>query len=269
MKSIDGNKLSANIYVNGRRWCSDYDEFDYFSVDRAVMHNLRALRKEDGGALCYAGTRVNEVFDSEALKESTLANVQGVIGRIIRGELNISQLEKYFKDDVIINICANRHDENVTKILIDGLVAAACDKLIHDNLNNFGSWITNDPGTQLTGSFNPITIDAKTWYSDYYLEKLPAAPATAPATATVIVDDSETIRIRNRLKDLATQIHEAYSSAEFNGQNLTLISAMAIQLIELQTLDKYDNDVYHKIGVIDAGIRIANRNNGVAVVRRR
>ena len=36
-------------------------------------------------------------------------------------------------------------------------------------------WITDNPGTQLTSSFNPIIKDPKDWYGNYYI-KTPSAP---------------------------------------------------------------------------------------------
>jgi hypothetical protein len=36
-------------------------------------------------------------------------------------------------------------------------------------------WVTQNPGTQLTSSFNPIIEDAKLWYGDLYTELIPVS----------------------------------------------------------------------------------------------
>ena len=48
-------------------------------------------------------------------------------------------------------------------------------KIMLERLNNLNhqrrtiEWLTENPGTQLTGSFNPIIEEPEKWYGEYYL----------------------------------------------------------------------------------------------------
>lgn len=261
--SITGNQIAANTMysVMSTYHGSDYEHAVY-GTTHAILHNMRLLRKNSGanasasaGGMFYTGTCVNDVFDIEALKSSmlTTTNIERAIKNLIDRNvksLTFHRLEKYFDEHDIINICINRHNKDVKKVLIDSFVSATRDKLIKslpDDLNKEMTWITENPGTQLTGSFNPVTIDAKTWYADFYVEN--ARIKKEPV-------DDETVR--GRLKDIAVQLNKLLCVKHihvYNGQIFSQISGLAVNLIKLQSLTKYDDDVHKQIDALDAEIR--------------
>lgn len=114
---------------------------------------------------------VNCVDEKKDFSEYYDYNVRSKI--IINDEMNIS-CERFMEHDKNKYIVKNDYDTaHITDMIIDFTSASLETKtqIVRFINNNFvikPEWRTQNPGTQLTGSFNPIIEDAHLWYGRFY-----------------------------------------------------------------------------------------------------
>ena len=75
---------------------------------------------------------------------------------------------KYIHITRVYQIFKNREKEDYIKQIITDTKKKIYEKIAEADLKI--RWLTENPGTQLTSSFNPIIADEKEWYGDYYKE---------------------------------------------------------------------------------------------------
>lgn len=269
--SFTGNRICGEFSLLTRKAMiksslSDYNQFKYDN-DTAIRHNMRILRRNgDPESMFYTGKCVNDVFDIEALKSSmiTTPNVERVIRNLVGNSsetVNIATLEEYFTDADIINLLFNRHDANIYKMLIDNLVKRTCAKLIECasamDLSKM-RWITVE-----NGAFNPVTIDAETWYAPHYGENVAVKPRSSSGCENIATDGAAVAdptaaavleNIRGRLKDVAVKI-DLFITSGGCGPKATEITGpfaqLIAQFIKLQVTSAYDDDVYKHINTLE------------------
>ena len=98
--------------------------------------------------------------------------------------LNLKVLKQYFPAKVVGEIVAQVIEDKNMDYLEEMINKQKKDVLKMLNgmcLTEPGlDWITKNPGSQITGSFNPIVSDPKDWYGTYYKSK----PSMAKVTST-------------------------------------------------------------------------------------
>lgn len=142
-----GNRLMTQVLSN--RWSRDYIGI----MDPARMTSiLNKCRK----AIC------DQYFKKSTLSTDTVCHLFG----------QETALE-YLKDRVSV------------KEKMDGLLAldpsvVVTNYLVYARSSFFPlKWMTVNPATQLTGSFNPIIADPRDWYGEWYYDpEIPTAPST-------------------------------------------------------------------------------------------
>ena len=70
-------------------------------------------------------------------------------------------------NEIIKNKDNKKYLDNIIKLQIEEIV-----NRIENMQPSVISWISADPGTQLTSSFNPIIEDSSIWYGSYYIKKI-------------------------------------------------------------------------------------------------
>jgi hypothetical protein len=94
--------------------------------------------------------------------------------------LNIKMLRRYIRDTRDLLQTLVDGSEADFKVKLTTVISGEKERvlaLINDVLTQEYplQWVTQNPGTQLTSSFNPIIEDAKLWYGDLYTELIPVS----------------------------------------------------------------------------------------------
>ena len=174
-KIILSNVLRYGPKGNTRCNNSDYQPED---LDEFKIFHLNLRNVTNGGTdYYYYNTRPTD----EILYDPPYITVQGVIdfydnlsSRVFEcNNLNIKLIKKYFPPEVIgkivEEIISSNNAERYLVKLIDEQKISVLQKLSQVCLNTSElRWVTKNPGSQITGSFNPIVSNPKDWYGEYY-----------------------------------------------------------------------------------------------------
>lgn len=150
---------------------SDIDEYKIFYL------NLKNLVK-NGNNYYYYSNRMNYdvLHDPPYITSSRIINFYDKIEKRIydKSGFNAKIFSAYFSDELVAEIVNELFVKKNYKYL--GEIIQKQKQVILDRFNKIKtldqskiSWVTKNPGTQLTSSFNPIIADAKDWYGVYYL----------------------------------------------------------------------------------------------------
>ena len=149
----------------------DIDEYKVFYL------NLKNLVK-NGDNYYYYSSRMNYdiLYDPPYITVSRIIDFYDMIEKRIynKSKFDAKIFNTYFSDDLLPQIVNQLFIEKNYKYL--GEIIQKQKQLILDRFDKMSQldhsklhWIIKNPGTQLTGSFNPIIGDAKDWYGNYYL----------------------------------------------------------------------------------------------------
>uniref|UniRef100_A0A6C0C7L9 Uncharacterized protein n=1 Tax=viral metagenome TaxID=1070528 RepID=A0A6C0C7L9_9ZZZZ len=176
---IVGNKISLHKFYNKYSITSDYqlediDEYKSFSVN---IYNL----VNDIDFFYYTSestdTEVIDVLNKppRLAKGSIIAFYEILKKNISNKNIDVIKLKQFLPIEKIATIVTNLV-ENKDPTYIDKLIQKQTDMVLkklaklekrdHSVIN----WITQEPGTQISGSFNPIIKDEKDWYGALYVK---------------------------------------------------------------------------------------------------
>ncbi len=150
---------------------SDIDEYKVFYL------NLKNLVNNSDNYYYYS-SRMNQdiLVDPPYITSSRIIDFYDSIEKRIynKSKFNAKIVTTYFSNELLPNILTEIFVKKNYKYLKEiiqqqkQLILKRFHKmnnLDHSKIN----WVTKNPGTQLTGSFNPIIADEKDWYGKYYL----------------------------------------------------------------------------------------------------
>jgi hypothetical protein len=181
--NIIGNKIIINKFYNKFGNNSDYDlePMDPMNVYyQSLKINIINLIN-DIEYFYYVSSHIDE-DNIDILNKPPRLNKGNIISFYddIRSKLNnknidVNLIKKYITGDTVENIVSNMFNKEIdTKIYFNELIEKQkksalrkLDKLLakdHSKIN----WIIENPGTQLTSSFNPIIEDESEWYGKKY-----------------------------------------------------------------------------------------------------
>jgi len=175
---IVGNRITVNVFYNKYGKTSDYglDEINEYNSCHMNLFNLIS-----GSDFFFYTSRSIDIDHIEVLNKPPRMTKGQITNfyeefknKIKKNNINVLLLKKYFPSENISNIVnklleddssayMNKLVEKHTKSAIAKLTKL--EKKDHSKIN----WLTQNPGTQLSGSFNPIIEDEDKWYGVFYL----------------------------------------------------------------------------------------------------
>jgi len=182
-KSIVGNKIIIDQFYNKYTNNSDYDLEPmnplnvYYQSFKINIINL--INNVD--YFYYVSSHIDE-DDVDILNKPPRLSVGSIVTfyNDIREKLNqknidVNLIKKFITVEKIEDIMSNMFDKDIeTSTYFDELIAKQIlsaqkklEKLLAKDHNKI-DWITKNPGTQLTSSFNPIIEDESKWYGKRY-----------------------------------------------------------------------------------------------------
>jgi hypothetical protein len=185
---INGNLIYVSSFpVTGTNQnASDYENvvFESDTKYEVMYYNLSKLVKEEADKLVWSKiAKIKDRHTFELTFPRQVLNYQfierfyeGIKSRLNAQEIYVSQIKKYFNDkyvnyeELLLNVFRLPKLERSTYIksiietqkdVVRSLLSTTCPAL---------KWITENPGSQLTSSFNPIIDDDRKWYGEYYVD---------------------------------------------------------------------------------------------------
>lgn len=176
---ITNNKIQLYKWIKTHKIieCTEIDyTFNLFNKDEILLHNLQTLIKNKDNF--YYITNDIENYDTniniDTFDNLFLNNIYDK-NKIINNktnEIDINYLKKYFNNHLIIDYVLSNINSftihNNINTLIDKQKKIIFDKINNLTFNNDVKFITENPGTQLSGSLNPIIDNPENWYGKYY-----------------------------------------------------------------------------------------------------
>jgi len=176
---ITGNKIILKDFYNKYSTTSDYtlddiDEYKSFSVN---IYNL----VNDIDFFYYTSQSINtdnhEILSKppRITKGSVISFYETLKKKIDSKKIDVVSLKKFVTVDKITDIVTNLI-KSTNSDYIDDLISRQTD-IVLKKLSKLTKrdhtkikWIEQNPGTQISGSFNPIIADEKDWYGTYFVK---------------------------------------------------------------------------------------------------
>jgi len=178
----DENRITLSRFYN--RMYSDSDarspqhDYDIYAGTDDMFglyyQNIRYIVNNEFDKIIYTSNDHRKVLgDVSETISMVLINYfyKGLRRRIVSSEFPTRSVEKYITVVKPEEIFAHRNDAAMIQELIGNqleFIQAQLEKLNSTACNI--PWVTDQPGTQLTSSFNPIIEDPAEWYADYYVD---------------------------------------------------------------------------------------------------
>jgi len=176
---IVGNKISSHNFYNKYSSTSDYtlddiDEYKSFSVN---IYNLI----NDIDFFYYTSestdTDVIDVLNKppRLAKGSIISFYEILKKNIDSKKIDVIKLKQFLpieKTTTIVSKLVENKDPTYMNTLIQKQTDLVLKKLVKLEKKDHSviKWITQEPGTQISGSFNPIIKDEKDWYGTLYIK---------------------------------------------------------------------------------------------------
>lgn len=149
----------------------DYDEFD--CDEFALYHlNIRRLLIEDYGSMMFIG-QTHEILLTNPTSTIDIVNIEEFYNKLFAKlpgkSFPAGAVTNYITVATPAEMFAMRKapsDINNVRLNQIKLVSIRLDNL---RKNYAIKWITDDPGTQISGSFNPTVVNPKDWYGEHFL----------------------------------------------------------------------------------------------------
>ncbi len=183
-----GNKILVNEFhrktggpVNSRGpvEISDYGHLDDLDEYAAFYRNVYFLLRERYEDIIFVGETYSEVYEKNAeCSRPKLDYFFGTLGRSILDSETFPtrMVEKYIITDTPEEIFLLRKDGARIGTILNDNKTIILSRL--ENVDKISTWVTENPGAQLTGSFNPVIEEPEKWYGKYWkaVERPKAAP---------------------------------------------------------------------------------------------
>lgn len=173
---IIGNKIVVNEFYNKYSETSDYKLEDINEYNSFQMNLYNIVNDVD--YFYYTSTLIDEI---EILSKPPRLSKGSIVSfyEILRKELNHSKIDvgklKRYLPCESASVIAKNMIENTIPNYLDSLINRQI-KIVLEKLEILQKkdhtkirWITENPGSQLCGSFNPIFKDEKDWYGSLFM----------------------------------------------------------------------------------------------------
>lgn len=179
---IVGNKIVVDNFYNKYSETSDYKLEDINEYNSFQMNLYNIVNDVD-----YFYYTSSSIDDIEILSKPPRLSKGSIISfyEILRKELNhskidVGKIKRYLPCESASIIAKNMIENTIPNYLndlIDKQLKIVLNKLEHLQSKDHTQirWITENPGTQLCGSFNPIFEDEKNWYGDFHTVNIETA----------------------------------------------------------------------------------------------
>ena len=177
--NIIGNRIVLNRFHNKYAETSDYkmSEIDEYTSINLNFFNL--IKESDFYFYTSSSlsTSSDDIFNrAPRINRGYITTAYENLGdKIKKRTMNMFSLKTFFPTEKISSIMEKLFsDDKDINEFVDALIKRNTKralKLFSDLENKDHSkinWITQNPGTQLSGSFNPIMEDESKWYGNYY-----------------------------------------------------------------------------------------------------
>lgn len=211
---IIGNKIVVDQFYNKYSETSDYKIEDINEYNSFQMNLYNIVNDVD--YFYYTSSSIDEI---EILSKPPRLSKGSVVSfyEILRKDLNhskidVGKLKRYLPCESASVIAKNMIENtipNYLNSLIDNQIKIVLEKLekLHSKDHTRVRWITENPGSQLCGSFNPIFKDEKDWYGPYFTTNIcstqtPMSSTQTPSSLSCASVDTKTnnTTINNRKK---------------------------------------------------------------------
>ena len=175
-KGRSGNKIHFNrsyIRKNNKNTQSDHDYIDIKSPDEYALFyvNILHLLQQNFGSLIYLSDNCNKIIREPKCFSSAKVTYfyEQLEDKIQQRDFPTKSVEKYITVMKSEDVFALRNNPSTLKVVFNEQLKLVKDLLVElENKDKQIAWLVQDPGTQLTGSFNPIIEDKSKWYGEYY-----------------------------------------------------------------------------------------------------
>jgi hypothetical protein len=178
--NIIGNRVIVSRFHTQFKKLSDYDDesqsFDIVYY-QSFQNNIRNLLR-DSNHFVYVSSKIaaddfnilNHRFNISPGYITTLYD--DIRKKLTSSNVNIKSLKVFFPPNIFKKIITKiiDHDDDLLQYL-DSVIAEQKDlimKKIEDLPEYRTTWLSQDPGTQISGSFNPIIENEADWYGKFY-----------------------------------------------------------------------------------------------------
>jgi len=181
--NIIGNKIHfEKVFLDYSQNNSDYgmEDIDEDSLYGLFYQNLSNLLSNTGFLIYYSENSTNiDILDKPPyLKEAHIIHFYDELAQKLKGETFPHHAYKKWikvRDLASFTLRVFVQGDDVKKVVdevIDLQKRDVLERLKRLQKKNHSQipWITKNPGTQLTSSFNPIIEDESKWYGKYYLK---------------------------------------------------------------------------------------------------
>lgn len=175
-KTNGGNKLILSRWysdVEKQQMFSDYDEEE---VEEYVnfYRNIQFLIAEEYDKVIYTNCEYESIIENpECFTKSKIDYFYDQVYEKVTTspQFPTRWVTNYLSIVTPEEVFANRNDKEWIKKVVDEQREFIYNRVEMLKKNDTGiSWITDNPGTQLTSSYNPIIEDEGEWYGKFYLD---------------------------------------------------------------------------------------------------
>ncbi len=183
-----GNKILVNEFHHktgvpvdsrGPLEISDYGHLNHLDEYATFYQNVYFLLRERYEDIIFVGESYSEVYEKNVeCSRPKLDYFFGTLGRSILDSETFPtrMVEKYIITDTPEEIFLLRKDGARIGTILNDNKTIILSRL--ENVDKISTWVTENPGAQLTGSFNPVIEEPEKWYGKYWkaVERPKAAP---------------------------------------------------------------------------------------------
>ena len=183
---IKGNKITLlrtlTDYSKRESKCTQKTDYESFGEEMSEYNifylNLKNLVK-GGDNYYYYSTKMdpdNIINASPYISKSRIIDYYDKLGEKIYSEctFSVKAFMFYFSEEVLPRILQSLMiDKDFTEFnkLIEEQKQIILEKSDESDNHSELPWKTVEPGSQISGSFNPIVSDPKDWYGKYYIDR--------------------------------------------------------------------------------------------------
>lgn len=176
-KQVKGNKIYLHRLLtkenSERSERSDYQ--DYINEYKIFYLNLKNLVKNDDNYYYYSEQMNFDIITIPPyISRSRIIDFYDTLEKKMYYRLKVKTLSNYFSEPVLSQLFMAMVKESGSEV-ISSLIEQQKEIILSrfDTMQNSNhasvQWMTQNPGTQISGSFNPILSDPADWYGMYYL----------------------------------------------------------------------------------------------------
>lgn len=166
---VFGNQIIISKFYK-KKYANTYD-YDYADGDEFALfyRNIGKLIDEKTNEIFYVSDSYRKIlYEPECFSPARIKYFYDVLHKkILSNTFPHASVEKYMNVTTPLELFKIKDDHKA----VSKIFTAQCNELALyiNNIDTDINWITENAGSQLSGSFNPIIEDASEWYGTYFL----------------------------------------------------------------------------------------------------